>query len=96
MPLGMRGVSRACTSPSDCTGAVAAFKRRYPKVRLFIHQGNPTQICKMVVAGEADLAIATAGATSIQILQGDGVGVVSQIIEHLQVGDEQGCTVRLG
>lgn len=39
--------------------AVAAFKRRYPGVRLLIHQGNPTQICEQVMAGEADLAIAT-------------------------------------
>ena len=39
--------------------AVAAFKKRYPDVRLVLHQGNPTQICEMVVAGEADLAIAT-------------------------------------
>jgi LysR family transcriptional regulator, cys regulon transcriptional activator len=39
--------------------AVAAFKKKYPQVRLVLHQGNPTQICEMVVAGEADLAIAT-------------------------------------
>ena len=39
--------------------AVAAFKKRYPNVRLVLHQGNPTQICEMVLAGEADLAIAT-------------------------------------
>ena len=39
--------------------AVAAFKKRYPDVRLVLHQGNPTQICDMVLAGEADLAIAT-------------------------------------
>ena len=39
--------------------AVAAFKKRYPKVRLVLHQGNPTQICEMVLGGEADLAIAT-------------------------------------
>ena len=39
--------------------AVAAFKRRYPKVQLVIHQGNPTQICAAVAAGEADLCIAT-------------------------------------
>ena len=39
--------------------AVAAFKRRYPGVRLLIHQGNPSQICEQVIAGEADLAIAT-------------------------------------
>ena len=39
--------------------AVAAFKKRYPEVHLVLHQGNPTQICEMVRAGEADLAIAT-------------------------------------
>ena len=39
--------------------AVAAFKRRYPKVELLIHQGNPTQICDQVLAGEADIAVAT-------------------------------------
>ncbi len=38
---------------------VTAFKRRYPKVRLIIHQGNPTQICEQVLAGEADFCIAT-------------------------------------
>ncbi len=39
--------------------AVAAFKRRYPDVQLVIHQGNPTQICDMVLRGEAEFAIAT-------------------------------------
>jgi LysR family cys regulon transcriptional activator len=39
--------------------AVAAFKRRYPKVELVIHQGNPTQICDQVTAGDADLCVAT-------------------------------------
>ena len=39
--------------------AVAAFKRRYPGVQLHIHQGNPTQICEQVRAGEADLCFAT-------------------------------------
>jgi LysR family cys regulon transcriptional activator len=38
---------------------VAAFKRRYPKVDLVIHQGNPTQICEQVLSGEADLCVAT-------------------------------------
>jgi LysR family cys regulon transcriptional activator len=38
---------------------VAAFKRRYPKVQLVIHQGNPTQVCEQVLAGEADLCVAT-------------------------------------
>ena len=39
--------------------AVAAFKRKYPDVQLLIHQGNPTQICEMVLRGEAEFAIAT-------------------------------------
>jgi LysR family cys regulon transcriptional activator len=39
--------------------AVAAFKGRYPKVKLVIHQGNPTQLCEQVRAGEADLCVAT-------------------------------------
>ena len=39
--------------------AVAAFKHRYPKVELLIHQGNPTQICEQVLAGEADMGVAT-------------------------------------
>jgi LysR family cys regulon transcriptional activator len=38
---------------------VTAFKKRYPDVRLVLHQGNPTQVCEMVRAGEADFAIAT-------------------------------------
>jgi LysR family cys regulon transcriptional activator len=39
--------------------AVAAFKQKYPAVKLSIQQGNPTQICEQVLAGEADIAIAT-------------------------------------
>ena len=39
--------------------AVAAFKRRYPDVQIVIHQGNPTQICEQVAAGEADFCVAT-------------------------------------
>jgi len=39
--------------------AVAAFKRRYPRVELVIHQGNPTQICEQLLAGEADMGVAT-------------------------------------
>jgi LysR family transcriptional regulator, cys regulon transcriptional activator len=38
---------------------VSAFKRRYPKVHLTIKQGNPPQLAEMVLAGEADIAIAT-------------------------------------
>ncbi|RXZ45000.1 HTH-type transcriptional regulator CysB [Crenobacter cavernae] len=40
---------------------IAEFVRRYPKVKLSIKQGSPTQICEMVVSGEADLAVATEG-----------------------------------
>ncbi|TAL54411.1 CysB family HTH-type transcriptional regulator [Pandoraea sp.] len=39
--------------------AVAEFKKRYPKVRLSILQGNPTQVAEMVRHEQADLAIAT-------------------------------------
>ncbi|MEA3194433.1 MAG: LysR family transcriptional regulator, cys regulon transcriptional activator [Betaproteobacteria bacterium] len=39
--------------------AVAAFKHKYPKVELLLHQGNPTQICEQVIAGEADMGVAT-------------------------------------
>jgi len=38
---------------------VSAFKRRYPKVRLTLKQGSPPQLAEMVLAGEADIAIAT-------------------------------------
>ncbi|EEG09304.1 HTH-type transcriptional regulator CysB [Pseudogulbenkiania ferrooxidans] len=40
---------------------IAEFLKRCPKVRLSIKQGSPTQICDMVLSGEADLAIATEG-----------------------------------
>lgn len=39
--------------------AIKHFTARYPKVRLILRQGNPTQIAKMVTSGEADIAIAT-------------------------------------
>ena len=38
---------------------VTAFKKRFPEVRLKLLQGNPQQLARMVVDGEADLAIAT-------------------------------------
>ncbi len=40
-------------------GAVKAFVQRYPGVSLVLHQGNPSQVAQMVIAGEADVAIAT-------------------------------------
>ncbi|HPR08275.1 MAG TPA: LysR family transcriptional regulator, partial [Denitromonas sp.] len=38
---------------------IAEFTRRYPKVRLELHQGSPSQVCDMVLSGDADLVIAT-------------------------------------
>lgn len=38
---------------------VNAFVQHYPGVNLVLHQGNPTQVAQMVIAGEADIAIAT-------------------------------------
>ena len=38
---------------------VTAFKKRFPEVKLKLLQGNPHQLARMLIAGEADLAIAT-------------------------------------
>ena len=38
---------------------VAAYRERYPQVRLSLLQGSPTAIAQMVIRGEADIAIAT-------------------------------------
>ena len=38
---------------------VQEFLKRYPGVRLELHQGSPRQVCEMVLSGEADVAIAT-------------------------------------
>lgn len=38
---------------------VSRFLDRWPKVRLTLHQGSPTQIAEWTLSGEADLAIAT-------------------------------------
>lgn len=38
---------------------IEKFVRRYPLVKLGLRQGNPTQICEMVEAGDADIAIGT-------------------------------------
>jgi len=42
---------------------VKQFIKRYPKVVLGLHQGNPTQIAEQVLHGEADVAIATEALT---------------------------------
>lgn len=39
--------------------AIKHFTARYPRVRLILRQGNPTQIAELVTSGEADIAIAT-------------------------------------
>jgi LysR family cys regulon transcriptional activator len=38
---------------------VKAFSEEWPRVQLTIHQGNPTQVAEQVVAGAADIGIAT-------------------------------------
>jgi LysR family cys regulon transcriptional activator len=38
---------------------VQEFRRRFPRVSLSLHQGSPTQIAELVMAGQADVAIAT-------------------------------------
>lgn len=38
---------------------VTQFAKRYPKVRLSLKQGNPNQVAEMVLAGQADMGIAT-------------------------------------
>ena len=38
---------------------VASFRQGYPKVRLTLHQGSPTEIASMLSNGEADIGICT-------------------------------------
>lgn len=38
---------------------VAAFKQAFPKVHLALHQGSPQEIASMLLAGDADIGIAT-------------------------------------
>ena len=40
-------------------GIIQAFKQRYPKVSLHLHQGTPMQISEMAADGTVDFAIAT-------------------------------------
>jgi LysR family transcriptional regulator, cys regulon transcriptional activator len=39
--------------------AVAAFRKMFPEVRLVLHQGSPSELAAMLLAGNADIAIAT-------------------------------------
>lgn len=38
---------------------VKRFKAEYPKVHLVLHQGSPKEIAELLIAGEADIAVAT-------------------------------------
>ncbi len=38
---------------------IGAFMQRHPNVRVSLRQGSPSQVCGYVLAGEADIAIAT-------------------------------------
>jgi len=38
---------------------IKAFRDKFPKVRLSLYQGSPTQISELTTSGEADIAIAT-------------------------------------
>ncbi len=38
---------------------VTAFKRRFPRVHLKLHQGSPDEIARMLIDGQADIGIAT-------------------------------------
>lgn len=42
---------------------IKGFAAAWPQVTLELHQGSPRQVCEMVLAGEADLAIATEAIT---------------------------------
>lgn len=39
--------------------AVSEFRRHFPEVTLNLHQGSPRQVAEMLIAGEADIGIAT-------------------------------------
>ncbi len=39
--------------------AVAALRKRFPRVRVVLHQGNPEQVARMLADGTADIGLAT-------------------------------------
>ncbi len=43
--------------------AVSDFRRHFPEVTLNLHQGSPRQVAEMLLAGEADIGIATEALT---------------------------------
>jgi len=44
---------------------IKRFKGEYPKVHLVLHQGSPKEIAELLIAGEADIAIATEWLSSV-------------------------------
>ena len=40
-------------------GPVALLRRRFPEVRVALHQGNPEQVARMLIDGAADIGLAT-------------------------------------
>ena len=48
--------------------AVRDFRQRYPQVVLNLHQGSPKQVAEMLLAGEADVGIATEALASYDAL----------------------------
>ncbi len=47
---------------------VAAFRTAFPKVRLTLHQGSPTEIASMLTSGEADIGICTETLSHVEAL----------------------------
>ena len=47
---------------------VAAFRAAFPKVRLTLHQGSPTEIASMLTSGEADIGICTETLSHVEAL----------------------------
>ena len=44
---------------------IKCFKTEYPKVHLVLHQGSPREIAELLMAGEADIGIATEGLNGV-------------------------------
>ncbi len=47
---------------------VKDFKARYPRVTLHLHQGSPKQVAEMLLAGDADIGVATEALASYEQL----------------------------
>jgi LysR family cys regulon transcriptional activator len=47
---------------------VVAFKQKYPKVHLKLHQGSPTEIARLLLQGEADIGVATEALGAVEEL----------------------------